>query len=136
MTSDERMRQIFETSRTVAVLGAHDDPPRPAFYVPDYLSRRGYRVLAVNPALAGQMLWGNLVKGSLAALGEPVDVVDVFRRSDLLPQHLQDILAASPKVVWMQPGTVNEDVVAALRAAKIEVVDHGCMLADHRRLFG
>lgn len=127
---------ILRTARTVAVLGAHVEPQRPAFYVPDYLHDSGYTVLPVNGTLVGRTLWGAPVVGSLTELTVPIDVVDVFRRSEALPAHVDEILAMKPlpKVVWFQSGIRNDAVARALEAAGITVVQDRCMLADHRSL--
>jgi hypothetical protein len=136
LTTDPQIEAALRTARVVAVLGAHTDPARPAFYVPDYLHTQGYRVLAVNPQLAGKSLWGEPVRASLDALGEPVDIVDVFRRPDLLPGHLAEILAMTPRprLVWLQQGIRNDDFARALQAEGIDVVQDRCTLAEHRRL--
>ena len=126
--------RILRDSHVVAVLGAHSDPARPAFYVPDYLHERGYRVIPVNPSLVGQTLWGEPVRASLDDITEPVDVVDVFRRSALVAGHLPELRRLKPKVVWMQTGVRDDAVAEALQAEGIEVVQDRCMLAEHRRL--
>ena len=136
LTAEADVRAVLERARTVAVLGAHDDPARPAHYVPDYMHGVGSHILPVNPALAGKTLWGEPVRPSLAELAVRVDVVDVFRRSEAVPAHLAEILAMNPlpAVVWLQSGIRNDAVAAALVAAGIDVVQDRCMLADHRRL--
>lgn len=144
MVDDAALRRIFESTRTIAVLGAHDDPSKAACYVPQYLHRVGYRVLGVNPKLAGRQLHGAPVVATLAELPEPVDMVDVFRRPDQLPAHLPELLALvggaragsqpRPPVVWLQLGIRHDGVAARLRAEGIEVVQDRCTLADHRRL--
>ena len=131
------VRTILSTSPRVAVLGGNDDPSKPAFYVPDYLRQHGYSVFAVNPKLAGQTLFGAPVYGDLAALAaaqQPIDLLDVFRRPELLPSHLDEMLKLHPRVVWFQQGIRNDVVAAQLRAACIVVVQDRCTLADHRRL--
>lgn len=136
MDSDpSKARAALERSRVVAVLGAHTDPQRPAHYVPEYLSHHGYRILPVNPRFAGLILWGEPVRARLDELGEPVDIVDVFRRAEDLPGHIEEILAMKPppKLVWMQLGIRNDAVAAVLQAAGIEVIQDRCTLADHRR---
>ena len=135
-TSRDEIRQILESSRAIAVLGAHAERARPAFYVPQYLHEQGYRCIGVNPHLVGQTLWGEPVRASLAEIGEPIDVVDVFRRASHLPDHLDDILAMDPhpKTVWLQLGVRNDSVAKALVDAGIDVVQDRCMLADHKRM--
>lgn len=135
----DEVRRILEETRTIAVLGAHWEPDRPACYVPEYLHEVGYRVLPVNPAGLGRT-WLPPERipfvARLVDLREPVDMVDVFRRSALLPQHQAEILAMTPlpKVVWLQLGVRNDAVAHALRAAGIAVVQDRCTLADHEQL--
>ena len=136
MPSDADLLRILRAARTVAVLGAHHEPSRPAFYVPEYLHAQGYRVLPVNPALVGRSLFDEPVRATLAELPGPVDLVDVFRRGDLVPGHLDDLLAMAPlpKVVWLQLGVRSDETARALEARGVEVVQDRCTLADHRRL--
>lgn len=131
---DRELRTILSTSRTIAVLGIHDDTSRPANYVPAYLHQQGYRILGVNPALAGKTLFGERVRASLAELTEPIDLVDVFRRPDALPAHAGELAASSAPVIWFQLGIVNDQVAARLTGAGKTVVQDRCTLADHRRL--
>ena len=104
--TDPELREIFTRTRTIAVLGAHTDPVKPAHYVPDYLHGAGYTVYAVNPLFEGRTLWGRPAVASLADLPEPVDLVDVFRRPEHLMDHIPEILAMQPRppVVWLQLG--------------------------------
>jgi predicted CoA-binding protein len=129
----ERLRQILETSPTVAVLGVHVDTFKPAHYVPAYLSEHGYRILGVNPQFAGRELFGQIVVPRLADLTEKADLVDVFRRPSALPDHVDELIAYAPKVVWFQLGIRNDEVARQLEAAGIEVVQSRCTLADHRK---
>jgi uncharacterized protein len=136
LTTPDEIASALRAARTVAILGAHKDPSRAAFYVPDYLRAQGYRIVPVNPALDGESLFGEPVRASLAAIGEPVDIVDVFRRPDLLPGHLDDILAMTPrpKVVWLQLGIRNDAFARSIVEAGIDVVQSRCTLADHRAM--
>ncbi len=135
LTRDVDLARVLERSRVVAVLGAHRETDRPAFYVPDYLHEQGYRILPVNPQLSGEILWGEPVRAHLGELTQPVDLVDVFRRPDALDDHLADFLAMQPlpRAVWFQLGIRNDRVAAALVARGIDVVQDHCTLADHRR---
>lgn len=134
--TDSQIEAVLRGARSIAVLGAHDDPSRPACYVPEYLHQQGYRVLPVNPALAGATLFGETVRARLADLSEAIDIVDVFRRPELLPGHLDDLLAMKhrPRVVWLQLGIRNDAFARDVEAAGIDVVQSRCTLADHRRL--
>ncbi len=135
LVTDADVREALASARLIAVLGAHHEASRPAFYVPDYLHEQGYRVVGVNPAMVGKVLFGAPVRAKLGDVPGPVDLVDVFRRSDLLPQHTAEILAMSPrpKVVWLQLGVRNDAFAKELVDAGIDVVQDRCTLADHRR---
>jgi uncharacterized protein len=135
MESDD-LRSLLAAARRIAVLGAHPDPVKPAHYVPDYLHGRGYRVLPVNPGHVGEMLWDEPVRASVAEIAPPVDVVDVFRRSELLDAHLDDILAARPRLVWLQSGIRNDAFARRLEDAGIAVIQDRCLMVEHRRMFG
>jgi predicted CoA-binding protein len=137
LKSTDEVRRVLETAKTVAVLGAHPDPSKPSNEVPAYLRSKGYRVLPVNPVHAGKELFGEKVRARLDEIEEPVDVVDLFRRADALPAHVDEILSMKPlpKVVWFQLGIRNDEVAGRLVEAGIDVVQDRCMLADHRRLF-
>ncbi len=132
----DQVAAVIDAARTIAVLGAHPEQQRPAFYVPDYLHEQGYRILPVNPEFVGQKLWGVPFVATLAELAEPVDIVDVFRRSSHVAAHLEDMLAMRPRprVVWMQQGVQSPAAAAHLVAAGIDVVQDRCLLADHRAL--
>ncbi|HEX8107347.1 MAG TPA: CoA-binding protein [Kofleriaceae bacterium] len=133
---DGRLREILTTSPTVAVLGIHREQEKAAYYVPEYLHDEGYRILGVNPRFRGEPLFGEPVRATLAEIGEPVDLIDVFRRPTAIPDHIEDILAMKPrpKVVWLQLGIKNDEAARILEAAGITVVQNRCMLADHQRL--
>jgi len=134
--TDARLREILTSSPTIAVLGAHTEPEKAAFYVPEYLHDEGYTIFTVNPQFVGETLFGHPVRATLAEIGEPIDIVDIFRRSEAIPDHVEDILAMKPrpKVVWFQLGIKNEDAAKVLEAAGITVVQNRCTLADHQRL--
>ena len=133
---DAGLTRILRDARTVAVLGAKVGAGQPAFYVPEYLAARGYRIFPVNPALAGQTVLGQRVAGTLADLREPVDVIDVFRRPEYLPGHAREILALPwrPRAVWFQLGIRHDGAAAELARAGIDVVQDRCMMPEHRRL--
>ncbi|MFT7521741.1 MAG: putative CoA-binding protein, partial [Kiritimatiellia bacterium] len=88
--------QRLQQAHTIAVLGASSKPHRAGFYVGEYLFQQGYRVIPVNPKLVGTQMWGEIVRGSLNELDEPIDMVDAFRRSVLLADHLPELLALKP----------------------------------------
>ena len=129
------LKERLRKARTVAVLGAHKDPVRPAFYVPRYLFRAGYRILPVNPRFAGEELFGERVLGNLQEIQEPVDILDVFRPGEALMTHLQEILALRPGLVWLQSGIRNLAFEERVREAGIPLVVDRCLMVEHRRLF-
>ncbi|WP_293909753.1 CoA-binding protein [Deinococcus sp.] len=137
LTATQDVVRVLRDSRTVAVIGFHPDEIKPAHYVPEYLDRQGYKVYGINPALAsrGASAFGHPVLSRLAELNVPIDVVEIFRRSDKVKDHLADILAMSPppKVVWLQLGIRDDAVAAELSKLGIEVIQNRCMLADHRQ---
>lgn len=139
---------LWARVRTVAVLGAHREAWRPACYVPEALHRAGLRVLPVNAALVagagpeGIRLWGEPVRAGLGEIGERVDLVDIFRRAEALPDHLPELLELAarqagrgepPPVVWTQSGIRHAGVAAALRAAGCPVVEDACAMVERRR---
>jgi len=132
--SFEDISRILNEAKTIAILGAHAKPERPAHYVPVYLQEHGYRVLPVNAPRAGSELFGERVRATLAELGEPVDIVDVFRRAEALEEHLPEILAMKPlpKLVWLQLGIRNDAFAQQLLNAGIDVVQDRCTLAEHK----
>lgn len=132
----ERLERILTSTRHVAVLGAHPDPTKPAHFVPAYLHAQGYEIHPVNPVHPEADLWGRKPVDVLADLQRPIDLVDVFRRSEHLPGHLPEIVAMDPlpRVVWLQKGITHEEVAADLREHGIEVVQDACMLSLHKKL--
>lgn len=136
MLSDDVLRDVLTVARRIAVLGAHPDPAKPAHYVPDYLFHRGYALLPANPVYAGKTLWNAPVRATLAECEPPVDVVDVFRRSEQLEAHVDDMLAVRPRLVWLQSGIRNDAVASRLESAGIAVVQDRCLMVEHRRLLG
>lgn len=134
--NDARLREILTGSPTVAVLGVHKQPEKAAYYVPEYLHDEGYRVIGVNPEFTTETLFGEKVRATLSEIHEPIDLVDVFRRPEHIPEHIQDILAMEPrpKVVWFQLGIKNDEAAKVLEDNGILVIQNRCTLADHQRL--
>ena len=134
------LAEIVRSMRTVAVVGmkGEDQGDQPAFEIPRMMQKRGIRVIPVNPKLATAL--GAVAYPSIAAVPEPVDVVDLFRRISAIPGHAEEIVALPPErrpqVVWMQSGIRHEGAAALLVAAGIDVVQDRCILVDHQRLLG
>lgn len=137
LTETSAVVELLRETKTIAVIGFHRDPTKPAHYVPEYLHRQGYKIIPVNPALAerGESHLGCKAVARLSDITEPVDMVEIFRRSDKVKDHLEDILGMLhlPRAVWMQEGIRDDAVAARLSLAGMQVVQDRCMLADHRQ---
>ena len=133
INSDTDLKRLFETVRTIAVVGCSPKPERPGHYVAKYLQDLGYRVIPVNP---GQTeILGEKCYASLRDIPEPVDMVDCFRRAEDIPPVVEDAIAIGAKFVWMQLGIVNEEAAQRAIDAGIEVVMDRCPKIDYPRLF-
>lgn len=132
--SDEEIRRLLAATRRIAVVGLSDRPDRPSFGVASYLRDQGYRILPVNPAL--QAWEGERAYASLSEIGEPIDLVDIFRRSDAVPSIVEEAIAAGARCVWMQEGVVHPAAAERAREAGLQVVMDRCILKEHRRLIG
>lgn len=133
---DRDFRRIFDATETIAVIGAHPDSDKPAHYVPKYLQEQGFEVIPVNPGYGDREVFGRTPVASVTDIEADVDVVEIFRRSEKVAEHLDQILAMEPrpKVVWMQQGIRDEDAAATLEEAGIEVVQDRCMMETHKEL--
>ena len=134
--TDDDIRRILTTVRTIAVVGWSPKPERASHGVAAFLKRKGFRVIPVNPGQAGQEALGEVVRASLAEIGEGVDMVDIFRRSEEAGAVVDEALAALPglKAVWMQLGVVDEAAAARARARGVEVVMDRCPAIEMPRL--
>ncbi len=133
MQDDDRIRDILTSVKTIAVVGWSPKPDRPSHGVAAFLKRRGYRVIPVNPGQAGETALGETVVATLAEAG-PVDMVDIFRRSDAAGAVVDEAIAAGAKVVWMQLGVIDEAAAARARAAGLQVVMNRCPAIEIPRL--
>lgn len=139
-TDDATLRRILSTTRVIAVAGIVPDTSRPSNYVAQFLSDRGYRVIPVNAARAGEMALGQTILASFADIPADVqvDMVDIFRRSEQVPPVVEEALAHLPhlRTVWMQMGIASEEAAAMARARGIAVVQDRCPKVEIPRLFG
>jgi predicted CoA-binding protein len=135
---DQKLTKIFETTKVVACVGMSPNPARPSNYVSRYLQEQGYRVIPVNPGHAGQVILGEVVQANLSDIEGPVDMIDIFRRSEHVLPVVQEALAAWPdlKTVWMQLGVESPQAAALAEARGITVIQNRCPKIDHPRLFG
>ncbi len=136
--TDELIRKILTESRSIAVIGASPNPARPSHYVSRMLMDRGYRIVPVNPGQAGKELLETTCMGQIADIDEPIDMVDIFRRSDAVPAIVEAALAHLPglKTIWMQLGVENEEAAKMAEAAGVQVIQNRCTKAEYQRLFG
>lgn len=134
MDTDDVIERILRTMHTWAVVGLSEDPARPSNRVAAFLQARGYRVIPVNP-LAAEIV-GERAYPDLASVPEPVDVVDIFRRSELAGRHVDEAIAIGAKAVWMQLGVIDEAAAGRARAAGLDVVMDRCPAIEHPRFLG
>jgi hypothetical protein len=131
---DEDIFALLAETRTIAMIGASDRPDRPSYGVMAYLQGRGYRVLPVNPQITGEHVHGEYVWRALDQIGEPIDMVDIFRRPQAAGEAVDEAIAAGAKSVWMQLGVINEDAAARAEAAGLKVVMNRCPKIEIPRL--
>ncbi|HRN50586.1 MAG TPA: CoA-binding protein [Anaerolineales bacterium] len=132
-TQDE-LRNLLETARTVAVVGHSDKPFRTSYRIASYLREVGYEVYPVNPALTE--IDGQKVYPDLASVPVPIDIVDVFRRSEHLDDIVKEAIQVGAKAVWAQVGVEDAQAAATAEAAKLPMVMDRCIMVDHRSLLG
>lgn len=132
----DELRRILTTTRTIAVVGWSPNPERPSHGVARFLHSHGYRVIPVNPGQAGQSVLGEVVRARLGDIAEPVDMVDIFRRSDQAGAVVAEALAALPglRTIWMQLGVEDAAAAALARARGVRVVMNRCPAIDIPRL--
>lgn len=124
--------ELLASARTIAVVGISSKRFRPSHGVSEYLQRAGYRVIPVNPLeteVLGEKAWPDL-----DSIPEPVDIVDIFRRSEFVPELVEAAIRIGARAVWMQEGVVHEEAARRAEAAGLTVVMDRCILKDHRRM--
>jgi uncharacterized protein len=129
-----QIRKILEDARIIAVVGLSPNPHRPSHEVASYLQNAGYRIVPVRPGVTsvlGEPAWPDLQSAVRAG---PIDIVDVFRRSEFVAALAEGILAVRPRLVWLQVGVQDPDTAARLEAAGIPVVMDRCLMVEHHSL--
>jgi uncharacterized protein len=134
LTRDEDIAELLSATRVIAMVGASDRPDRPSYRVMQFLQDRGYRVLPVNPQITGEHVHGEYVWRELSQIGEPIDLVDIFRRPQAAGEAVDEAIRAGAKAVWLQIGVINEDAAARAEAAGLKVVMDRCPMIDIPRL--
>jgi len=135
---DEMIRKVLKETKTIAMVGVSANDSRPSYFAFKYLLGRGYRMIGVNPGLAGKTLLGAPVYASLADIPEPVDMVDIFRNSEAAGPITDAALAMKPppRVIWMQLSVRNDAAAARAEAAGLTVVMNRCPKIEYGRLSG
>jgi hypothetical protein len=136
--SDQYLNKILNDNKTIASVGVSLNTIRPSYFVSRYLSRRGYAIIPVNPAYAGQIVWGNLAYSQLSEITQDIDMVQIFRKSEAVPKIVEDAIKYLPnlKTIWMQIGVIHTDAAKTAREHGLEVIQNLCPKMEHQRLSG
>ncbi|MGQ9557799.1 MAG: CoA-binding protein [Desulfurispora sp.] len=134
MFADQQIKAILQEARTIAVVGLSDKPQRDSYRVAEYLQRQGYRIIPVNPTI--ECVLGERSYPSLAAVPGPVDIVDIFRRSEEVPPVVAEALEKKPRLIWLQRGVVSPQAAELAAAAGVPLVMDRCLKVEHGRLLG
>jgi predicted CoA-binding protein len=134
LTADADIKALLEEVKTIALIGASDRPDRPSYGVMRALQEWGYRVLPVNPQITGEHVHGEYIWRDLDQIGEPIDMVDIFRRPEAAGEAVDAAIAAGAKAVWLQIGVINEAAAARAEAAGLKVVMDRCPKIELPRL--
>lgn len=130
MSSPDKIGELLVNSKTIAVVGLSSDPMRPSFGVSQYMQRKGYRIIPVNPNESTVL--GEKAYQSLSEVPEKIDIVDVFRRSEFVPGIVDEAVRLNIPALWLQEGVVHEAAARRAQEAGITVVMDRCILKEHR----
>ena len=138
LLTDAFLRNILTTTKTIAMVGLSMNETRPSYFVGRYLHMRGYKIIPVNAGHGGKHFFGQVVMSSIEEIDEPVDMIDIFRKPEAVPQIVDDCLAKLKdlKTIWMQIGIAHEDAARKARQAGLNVIENRCPKIEHQRLFG
>ena len=134
LTSDQDLTELLQGARTIALVGASDRPDRASYGVMKFLQDQGYRVIPVNPRITGEHVHGEFVWRELSQIGEPIDIVDIFMKSETVGPIVDQAIAVGAKAVWMQLGVINEAAAALAETAGLKVVMDHCPKIEIARL--
>ena len=134
LTRAEDIAELLTNARNIAMVGASDRPDRPSHGVMKFLQSHGYRVFPVNPQITGEHVHGEFVWRELAQIGEPIDIVDIFRRPQAAGEAIDEAIAVGAKAVWLQLGIVNEEAAQRAEQAGLKVVMDRCIKIEIMRL--
>ena len=134
LTDDKDIAELLSDARTIAMVGASDNPDRPSYRVMKFLQDQGYRVIPVNPTITGEHVHGEYVWRGLSQIGEPIDVVDIFRKSEFAGEAVDQAIAVGAKAVWLQLGVIDVAAAERAEAAGLRVVMDRCPKIEIARL--
>ena len=134
LTADHDIADLLTHARTIAMIGASDRPDRASYGVMRFLQEQGYRVIPVNPRITGEHVHGEYIWRELGQIGEPIDIVDIFRRSEEVGPIVDQAIAVGAKAIWMQLGVENAEAAAKAEAAGLKVVMNHCPKIEIARL--
>ncbi len=134
LRDDEEIAELLSSARTIAMVGASDKPERASYGVMKFLQKQGYRVFPVNPKITGEPVHGEYVWRELSQIGEPIDIVDIFRNSEAAGEAVDQAIAVGAKAVWMQLGVINREAADRAEAAGLKVVMNRCPKIEISRL--
>ncbi len=132
-TATDEIGKLLKRTKTIAVVGLSDSPLRPSYGVSAYMQSHGYKIIPVNPSIKGSL--GEKAVASLAEVEETIDMVDVFRRSEYVPELVDEAIRLKVPAIWLQEDVIHEEAAEKARKAGIFVVMDKCILKEHRRRF-
>ncbi|HEY2499488.1 MAG TPA: CoA-binding protein [Candidatus Angelobacter sp.] len=133
ITATDEIGELLKCTKTIAVVGLSDSPLRPSYGVSAYMQTQGYRIIPVNPSIKGSL--GEKAVATLADVPEKIDMVDVFRRSEFVPEIVDEAIRLKVPAIWLQEGVIHEEAAEKARRAGITVVMDKCVLKEHRARF-
>jgi predicted CoA-binding protein len=133
-STDDILVDLLRNAETIAVIGASPKAERPSHQVMEYLINAGYRVIPVNPGQAGKEILGETVVAQLSDIDEPIDIVDIFRRAEVVLEPVEAAIEAGAGAVWLQLGISNDDATAKARGAGLVAIQNKCIKIEHARL--
>ena len=136
--SDRLLREILKSTKTIAMVGLSMNETRPSYFVGRYLHKRGYKIIPINAGHRGKYFFGQMVMSGLDEIKEPVDMVDIFRKPEAVPQIVDESLAKLKglKTIWMQIGIKHKSSALKARQLGLNVIEDRCPKIEHQRLFG
>jgi predicted CoA-binding protein len=131
--ANDEIGKLLRTAKNIAVVGMSDSPLRPSYGVSAYMQSQGYKIIPVNPAIKGAL--GEKAVPTISDVKEKIDILDVFRRSEFIPEIIDEAIRLKVPAIWLQEGVIHEEAAAKARKAGIHVVMDLCILKEHRARF-